>query len=162
MCETSASVEYFLDGCLGKSSVCALSPLFPWLVLGEEMEVVRSHPHRDNLTSRTRCVWGNTVVPELPSPPQRARPFHSHSIQTPASPFSLFHRQRRADPSKSIPPFEGRPPCHHFGFLGGPSVPAFLHHRLVVGLLVLPIPWSKTRCSVTGTGSHRVSLPQGS
>ena len=89
MCETSASVEYFLDGCLGKSSVCALSPMFPWLVLGEEMEVVRSHPHRGNLTSRTRCVWGNTVVPELPSPPQRARPFHSHSIQTQASPFHL-------------------------------------------------------------------------
>ena len=44
-------------------------------------------------TSRTRCVWGNTVVPELPSPPQRARPFHSHSIQTPASPFQLFHSQ---------------------------------------------------------------------
>ena len=33
------------------------------------------------------------MVPELPSPPQRARPFHSHSIQTPASPFSLFHSQ---------------------------------------------------------------------
>ena len=44
-------------------------------------------------TSRTRCVWGNTVVPELPSPPQRARPFHSHSIQTQASPFHLFHSQ---------------------------------------------------------------------
>ena len=29
------------------------------------------------------------MVPELPSPPQRARPFHSHSIQTPASPFSI-------------------------------------------------------------------------
>ena len=40
-------------------------------------------------TSRTRCVWGNTVVPERPSPSQRARPFHSHSIQTPASPFSI-------------------------------------------------------------------------
>ena len=59
-------VEYFLDGCLGKSSVCALSLMFPWLVLGEEMEVVRSHPNRDNLTSRTRCVWGNTVAPEHP------------------------------------------------------------------------------------------------
>ena len=33
-----------MDGCLGKSSVCALSQIFPWLVLGEEMEVVRSHP----------------------------------------------------------------------------------------------------------------------
>ena len=63
--------------------------MFPWLVLGEEMEVVRSHPHRDHRTSRTRCVWGNTVVPELPFPPQRARPFHSHSIQTQASPFHL-------------------------------------------------------------------------
>ena len=63
--------------------------MFPWLVLGEEMEVVRSHPHRDHRTSRTRCVWGNTVVPELPFPPQRARPFHSHSIQTQASPFYL-------------------------------------------------------------------------
>ena len=49
------------------------------------------------------------MVPELPSPPQRARAFHSHSIQTPASPFSLFHSKRRADPSKSIPPFEERP-----------------------------------------------------
>ena len=29
------------------------------------------------------------MVPELPSPPQRARPFHSHSIQTQASPFHL-------------------------------------------------------------------------
>ena len=29
------------------------------------------------------------MVPELPSPPQRARPFHSHSIQTQASPFYL-------------------------------------------------------------------------
>ena len=88
-CAKHRLVEYFLDGCLGKSSVCALSPMFPWLVLGEEMEAVRSHPHRDPLTSRTRCVWGNTVVPELPSPPQRARPFHSHSIQTQASPFHL-------------------------------------------------------------------------
>ena len=76
-----------------QSSVCALSQTVfsmacPWIPL-EEMEVVRSHPNRDNLTSRTRCVWGNTVVPELPSPPQRARPFHSHSIQTQASPFHL-------------------------------------------------------------------------
>ena len=89
-------LECFLDGCLGKSSVCALSQLFPWLVLGEEMEVVRSHPNRDHLTSRTRCVWGNTVVPELPSPPQRARPFHSHSIQTQASPFHLSRGDIRA------------------------------------------------------------------
>ena len=109
-------------------------------------------------TSRTRCVWGNTVVPELPSPPQRARPFHSHSIQTPASRFSIAKGvQTQASPfhlSRSVP--------HPFGFLGGPSVPAFLHHRLVVGLLVLPMPWSKTSLVVTGTGSHRVSLPQGS
>ena len=52
-------------------------------------------------TSRTRCVWGNTVAPELPSPPQRARPFHSHAVQTQAS-----------------PPFEGRHPFHHLGFFG--------------------------------------------
>ena len=45
-------------------SVCALSQaLFPWLVLGlsgEEMEVAGhlSHPNRESLTSRTRCVWG--------------------------------------------------------------------------------------------------------
>ena len=115
---------------------------FHGLSLGKKWKWL-GHTHTE--TSRTRCVWGNTVVPELPSPPQRARPFHSHSIQTQASPFHL---------SRGV----------HItlGFLGGPSVPAFLHHRLVFGLLVLPIPWSKTRCSVTGTGSHRVSLPQGS
>ena len=48
--------------------LCALADS-PGLVLGlpgEEMEVVRSHLNRDNLTSRTRCVWGNTVVPEHP------------------------------------------------------------------------------------------------
>ena len=52
-------VEYFLDGCLGKSSVCALSPMFPWLVLGEEMEVVRSHPHRERRVERV--VFGGTL-----------------------------------------------------------------------------------------------------
>ena len=52
------------------------------------------HTHTE--TSRTRCVWGNTVVPELPSPPQRARPFHNHSIQTPASPFHLSRSVLRA------------------------------------------------------------------
>ena len=85
-------VEYFLDGCLGKSSVCALSPICPWLVLACPWKKWKwlGHTHTEtHLTSRTRCVWGNTVVPELPSPPQRARPFHSHSIQTQASPFHL-------------------------------------------------------------------------
>ena len=63
---------------------------FHGLSLGKKWKWL-GHTHTE--TSRTRCVWGNTVVPELPSPPQRARPFHSHSIQTPASPFSLFHSQ---------------------------------------------------------------------
>ena len=36
------------------------------------------------------------MVPELPSPPQRARPFHSHSIQTQASPFHLSRSVLRA------------------------------------------------------------------
>ena len=65
-------------------------PCFHGLSLGKKWKWL-GHTHTE--TSRTRCVWGNTVVPELPSPPQRARPFHSHSIQTPASPFSLFHSQ---------------------------------------------------------------------
>ena len=131
-------------------------PCFHGLSLGKKWKWL-GHTHTE--TSRTRCVWGNTVVPELPSPPQRARPFHSHSIQTPASPFSIAKGvQTQASPfhlSRGV----------HIPlvfFLGGPSVPAFLHHRWVVGLLVLPIPWSKTHGSVTGTGSHRVSLPQGS
>ena len=63
-------------------------------------------------TSRTRCVWGNTVVPELPSPPQRARPFHSHSIQTQASPFHLSI-------AKSC-----RPKQVHSTFRGASSVPS--------------------------------------
>ena len=53
-----------------QSSVCALSQtVFPWLVLGlsgEEMEVA-GHPNGESLTSRTRCVWGNTVTAEHPS-----------------------------------------------------------------------------------------------
>ena len=61
---------------------------FHGLSLGKKWKWL-GHTHTENLTSRTRCVWGNTVVPELPSPPQRARPFHSHSIQTQASPFHL-------------------------------------------------------------------------
>ena len=81
--------------------------------------MVRSHPHRVNLTSRTRCVWGNTVVPELPSPPQRARPFHSHSIQTQASPFHLSIAkgvQTQASPfhlrgASSVPSFFGWTIC---------------------------------------------------
>ena len=86
MCETSASVEYFLDGCLGKS-VCALS--FMVSIACPEGKKWKWSGHTHTETSRTRCVWGNTVVPELPSPPQRARPFHSHAIQTPASPFFI-------------------------------------------------------------------------
>ena len=61
-------------------------PCFHGLSLGKKWKWL-GHTHTE--TSRTRCVWGNTVVPELPSPPQRARPFHSHSIQTQASPFHL-------------------------------------------------------------------------
>ena len=150
MCETSASVEYFLDGCLSsrlfvRSRRHGLSLPCPWGRNGSG-----SVTPTQRKTSRTRCVWGNTVVPELSSPPQRARPFHSQSIETPASRFSIAKGvQTQASPfhlSRSAP--------HPFGFLGGPSVPAFLHHRLdVYGLLVLPIPWSKTSRSVTGTGS---------
>ena len=116
-------------------------PYFHGLSLGKKWKWL-GHTHTE--TSRTRCVWGNTVVPELPSPPQRARPFHSHSIPTQASPFHL---------SRGV----------HItlGFLGGPSVPAFLHHRLVVGLLVLPMPlvqnplfrhWHRKPSRFTATG----------
>ena len=53
-----------------QSSVCTLSQMvFSWVILGlpgEEMEVA-GHPNRESLTSRTRCVWGNTVVPGHPS-----------------------------------------------------------------------------------------------
>ena len=64
----------------GVSMAC---PWFAW----EEMEVA-GHPNSESLTSRTRCVWGNTVTAEHP-PPHRARPFHSHVVQTQASPFHL-------------------------------------------------------------------------
>ena len=102
------------------------------------------HTHTE--TSRTRCVWGNTVVPELPSPPQRARPFHS-----------------RPDPSKSIPPFEGRHPFHHLGFLGGTSVPAFLRHGLDVLTACSVDSLIPTSLSVTDTGvTWLISLSQGS
>ena len=78
------------------------------------MEVVRSHPHRERDESNALCWGGNTVVPELPFPPQRARPFHSHSIQTPASRFSIAKGvQTQASPfhlSRSVP--------HPFGFFG--------------------------------------------
>ena len=89
MCETSASVEYFLDGCLCsrlfvRSRRHDLSLPCPW---GRNGSGSVTPTQRE--TSRTRCVWGNTVVPERPSPPQRARPFHSQSIETPASPFSI-------------------------------------------------------------------------
>ena len=52
------------------------------------------------------------MVPELPSPPQRARPFHSHSIQTPASPFHLSI-------AKAC-----RPKQVHSTFRGASSVPS--------------------------------------
>ena len=61
-------------------------PCFHGLSLGKKWKWL-GHTHTE--TSRTRCVWGNTVVPELPSPPQRARPFHSQVVQTQASPFHL-------------------------------------------------------------------------
>ena len=115
------------------------SPWKKWKWLG--------HTHTETpLTSRTRCVWGNTVVPELPSPPQRARPFHSHAIQTQAS-----------------PPFEGRHPFHHLGLLGGTSVPAFLHYRLDVLTACSADSLVPTSLSVTDTGvTWLISLSQGS
>ena len=88
-CAKHRLVEYFLDSCLGSRLFVRSRRLFmacPWIPL-EEMEVVRSHPNRENLTSRTCCVWGNTVVPE--HTPPRARPFHSQTVQTQASPFHL-------------------------------------------------------------------------
>ena len=84
------------------------------------------------------------MVPELPSPPQRARPFHSHSIQTPASPFQLFHSQAVQTQASPFHLSRGVIRSITLVFLGGTSVPAFLHHRLdVYGLLVLPTPWAK-------------------
>ena len=106
MCETSASVEYFLDGCLGKSSVCALSPMFPWLVLGEEMEVVRSHPHRVNHDESNALCLGEHCGPRTP--------FSSTTSKTFPLPF-------HTDPSKSIP---YRPKQVHSTFRGASSVPA--------------------------------------
>ena len=156
MCETSASVEYFLDGCLRKS-VCLCALVYVSIACPEGRNGSGSVTPTQRETSRTRCVWGNTVVPELPSPPQRARPFHSHSIQTPASRFSIA----KGVQTQASPFHLSRGVHIPLGFLGGPSVPAFLHHRWVVGLLVRPIPWSKTRCSVTGTGSHRVFTATG-
>ena len=98
----------------GQSSVCALSQtVFPWLVLGlpgEEMEVA-GPPNSESLTSRTRCVWGNTVVPEHPIE-------QDLSIAKPCRPKQVHSTFRGAS---SVPS-----PC----FLGGTSVPAFLH-RLV-------------------------------
>ena len=88
-CAKHRLVEYFLDSCLGSRLFVRSRRFFmacPWIPL-EEMEVVRSHPNRENLTSRTCCVWGNTVVPE--HTPPRARPFHSQTVQTQASPFHL-------------------------------------------------------------------------
>ena len=95
MCETSASVEYFLDGCLGKS-VCLCALVYVSIACPEGRNGSGRVTPTQRETSRTRCVWGNTVVPELPSPPQRARPFHSHSIQTQASPFHLSRGVLRA------------------------------------------------------------------
>ena len=88
-CAKHRLVEYFLDSCLGSRLFVRSRRFFmacPWIPL-EEMEVVRSHPNRENLTSRTCCVWGNIVVPE--HTPPRARPFHSQTVQTQASPFHL-------------------------------------------------------------------------
>ena len=120
-------------------------PCFHGLSLGKKWKWL-GHTHTENLTSRTRCVWGNTVVPELPSPPQRARPFHSHAIQTQAS-----------------PPFEGRHPFHHLGFLGGTSVPAFLHYRLDVLTACSADSLVPTSLSVTDTGvTWLISLSQDS
>ena len=92
------------------------------------------------------------MVSELPSPPQRARPFHSHSIQNQASPFHLSI-------AKSC-----RPKQFHSTFRGASSVPSpwFFGWDISSGLSssfgVL------TACSaeslgqssffVTGTGAH--------
>ena len=62
---------------------------FPWLVLvSEEMEV-EGRPYRESLTSRTRCVWGNTVAHVVfgwplmtPLNENQKRPFHSLSCET--------------------------------------------------------------------------------
>ena len=126
--------------------LCALadgvSMACPWIPL-EEMEVA-GHPNRDNLTSRTCCVWGNTVVPEHP---HRARPFHSQTVQTQASPFHLSRGVIR-----SITLFFGWDICSSLSS----------SCWCVDGLFcrcTAPI-----QSSVTGTGTPDVvvSLPQGS
>ena len=116
-CAKHRLVEYFLDSCLGSRLFVRSRRFFmacPWIPL-EEMEVVRSHPNRDNLTSRTCCVWGNTVVPEHPLHPIE----QDLSIARLCRPKQVHSTFRGAS---SVPS-----PC----FLGGTSVPAFLHHRLV-------------------------------
>ena len=68
---------------------------FPWLVLVPEEMEVEGRPYRESLTSRTRCVWGNTV----------AHVVFGWTLMTP-----LHENQKdlsiasRAKPSKPIPP----------------------------------------------------------
>ena len=122
---------------------------FHGLSLGKKWKWL-GHTHTE--TSRTRCVWGNTVVPELPSPPQRARPFHSHSIQTPASPFHLSI-------AKSC-----RPKQVHSTFRGASSVPSpwffgwdicsSLSSSFGVLTACSADSLGQTSLVVTGTGAH--------
>ena len=68
----------------------------------------------------------------------------------------------RADPSKSIPPFEGRHPFHHLVFWVGHLFQPFFIVWCVDCLFCRFTDPSKS--SVTGTGllNHSFSLPQGS
>ena len=140
-------------------SVCALSQaLFPWLVLGlsgEEMEVAGhlSHPNRESLTSRTRCVWGHAVtwtpfheIKQDLSIAFRTEPRRVTGHQ--ASPFHLLG-------ASSVPS-----PC----FLGGTSLPAFLHRGgWCVDCLFCRFTYpSKSSVTCTGFLNHSFSLPQGS
>ena len=91
------------------SSLCLCALVFPWLVLviGRNGSG-GSSPYKESLTSRTRCVWGNTVAWTLMTPlnENQKRPFHSLSCDT-----KQVHSTLQS-------------------YLGGTSVPAFLH-RLV-------------------------------
>ena len=141
-----------MDGCLGKSSVCALSPLCPWLVLGEEMEVVRSHPHRERRVERV--VFGGTLWSQnslllhneqdlsiaIPYRPQQVHsPFSiAKGVQTQASPFHLSR-----------------------GVLRAITLVFWVDHLFqpffivwCMDCLFCRSPWSKTSRSVTGTGTH--------
>ena len=120
------------------------------------MEVVGSHPHRERRVERV--VFGGTLWS------QNSLLLHNEqdlSIAILYRPQQVpFPSPKACRPKQVHSTFRGAS-TSPWVFLGGPSVPAFLHHRLVVGLLVLPMPlvqnplfrhWHRKPSRFTATG----------